>query len=162
MTEEEENENTAIKVTVEVKNCGECVMHHWKNAGENVPKVFSYLSCYSKAGINLKRRSCCSRWLTSLVHKHRQEKCWSDTITIITVFVQKMQLWFSTLNFVQAAIVASTNQELTAHTAATLGANTVNLPLQMHQPHRMSKHITNTGAPRGISHCSCYKEFVCS
>ena len=28
MTEEEEKENTAIKVTVEVKNCGECVMHH--------------------------------------------------------------------------------------------------------------------------------------
>lgn len=28
MTEEEEKENTAIKVTVEVKNCSECVMHH--------------------------------------------------------------------------------------------------------------------------------------
>lgn len=28
MTEEEEKENTAIKVTVEVKICGECVMHH--------------------------------------------------------------------------------------------------------------------------------------
>lgn len=28
MTEEEEKENTAIKVTAEVKNCGECVMHH--------------------------------------------------------------------------------------------------------------------------------------
>lgn len=25
---EEEKENTAIKVTVEVKNCGECIMHH--------------------------------------------------------------------------------------------------------------------------------------
>lgn len=28
MTEEEEKENTAIKVTVEMKNCRECVMHH--------------------------------------------------------------------------------------------------------------------------------------
>lgn len=42
--------------------------------------------------------------------------------------------------------MASTNQELMAHTAATLGANTVNLTLQMHQPHSMSMHITNTGA----------------
>lgn len=39
---EEEKENTAIKVTVEVKNCGECIMHHWKDAGENIPNWKSY------------------------------------------------------------------------------------------------------------------------
>lgn len=44
--------------------------------------------------------------------------------------------------------MASTNRELMARTAATLGANAVNLVPQMHQPDRMSKHITNTGAPR--------------
>lgn len=42
MTEEEEKENTAIKVTVEVKNCGDCVMHHWKDAEENIANEKSY------------------------------------------------------------------------------------------------------------------------
>lgn len=74
MTEEEEKENTAIKVTVEVKNWGDCVMHHWKDAEENSKqKVLSYLPCYSKAELDLKGRSCCCHWLTPFVHKHRQE-----------------------------------------------------------------------------------------
>lgn len=76
VTEEEEKENSAIKVTVEVKNCGECVMHHRKKCRRKHTKlkVLSYLSCYSKAGINLKGRSCRSLWLTSLVHEHMEEK----------------------------------------------------------------------------------------
>lgn len=64
--------------------------------------------------------------------------------------------------FCSGSVAASADEELMARTAATLGANAVNLMLQMHQPHRMSKHITSTGAPRGIIQCSCDNEFVCS
>lgn len=160
MTEEEEKENSAIKVTVEVKNCGECVIHHCKDAGENIPNWKSYhiYPAIPKQELIWREEA------AVLVGSHHLfiNTGKKNAITIITIFVQKMWWWFSTLNFVQAAVVANTNQEVMAPTAAAVGANTVNVALQMHQPHRMSERITDTGAPRGISQCSCYKEFVCS